>query len=252
MHAAIQSNPLDPPPDFQSAVRYGRGMGKHWLIVLVCAAGLAIPRGADAQVSVWLQKGVSGVGAEAGVAVDDSSMTFHVAGGYSHLGVLDFDLGFDYTSFNSDNAIASDLGALGATAAVQYHPLKQGPDMPISLGLGLGLPIATLTSSELDADGISGTLWGINAGVAAYRFVKLAPNIGITPSIGLVYSYSHLSLTNMFGDEITSSDNNVGVSFTGNLGLLGATGTIYGISPSLFVGENVSFSVNLSMIWSVN
>src|SRR5690349_2036710 len=106
-------------------------MGKHWLIVLVCAAGLAIPRSADAQVSVWMQNGVSGLGAEAGVSVDDASTTFHVAGGYSHLGVLDVDLSLDYTSFKSDNAIASDLGAYGATLALQYHPLKQGPDMPI-------------------------------------------------------------------------------------------------------------------------
>jgi hypothetical protein len=227
-------------------------MGKHWLIVLVCAAGLAVSRSADAQVSVWMQNGVSGLGAEAGVSVDDSSTTAHVAGGYSHLGVLDVDVGLDYTSFKSDNAIASDLGAYGATFALQYHPLKQGPDMPISLGLGLGVPIAKLTSSALDAAGVSGTLWGITAGVEAYRFIKLAPNIGVTPSIGLLYTYSHISLNDMADNEITDSDNHVGVDLTGNFGILGSTGTIYGISPSVFLSDNVSFSVSLSMIWPLN
>jgi hypothetical protein len=227
-------------------------MGKHWLIVLVCAVGLAIPRSADAQVSVWLQKGVSGLGAEAGVEVDDSSSTFHVAGGYSHLGVLDFDVGLDFTSFNSNNAIASDLGAIGATLALQYHPLKQGENMPISLGLALGAPVATLVSSELDAEGISGTVWGISAGVAAYRFLKLAPNIGVTPSIGLVYTYAHFSLKDMVGNELTSSDSHVGVNLTGNVGLLSSSGRIYGLSPSLFLGDNVSFSVTASMIWTLN
>ena len=98
-------------------------MGKHWLIILVCAAGLAVPRSANAQVSVWLQKGVSGLGAEAGVSVDDSSTTFHLAGGYSYLGTLDIDIGLDFTSFDSDNQIASDLGAYGATLAL--HPGRE-------------------------------------------------------------------------------------------------------------------------------
>jgi hypothetical protein len=227
-------------------------MGKHWLIILVCAAGLAVPRSANAQVSVWLQKGVSGLGAEAGVSVDDSSTTFHLAGGYSYLGALDVDIGLDFTSFDSDNEIASDLGAYGATLALQYHPLKQGPGMPISLGLALGLPIGKLTSGELDDQGISGTLWGFSAGVAGYRFVKLAPNIGVTPSIGLVYNYSHLSLSDMADNEITSSDNSFGVSLTGNFGFLGSAGTIYGVSPSLFLSDNVAFRVVLSMIWTTN
>jgi hypothetical protein len=227
-------------------------MRKHWWIIVICAGALAIPRSGDAQVSVWLQKGVSGLGADAGIVVDDGSRTLHVAGGYSHLGVLDVSLGFDYTSFDSDNAIASDLGAYGATVALQYHPLKQGPGMPISLGLALGVPIASLTSDELDADGVSGTLWGIAAGVAAYRFVKLAANLGVTPSIGLVYNYSHFSLNDEFDNEVTSSDDSIGVSFTGNLGFLSSAGTIYGVSPTLFVGENVSFGVFLNVIWPLD
>jgi hypothetical protein len=227
-------------------------MGKHWLIVLVCAAGLAVSRSADAQVSVWLQKGVSGLGAEAGVSVDDSSTTFHVAGGYSYLGELDFDVGFDYTTFKSDNAIASDLGAYGGTFALQYHPLKQGPDMPISLGLALGVPIARLTSDQLDEAGVTGTLWGVAAGVAAYRFIKLAPNIGVTPSIGLLYSYSHISLKDSLDQEFTNSDDHIGVDLTGNFGFLASGSTIYGISPSLFLSDNVSFSLTFSMIWPMN
>jgi hypothetical protein len=227
-------------------------MGKHWLIVLVCAAGLAIPRGANAQVSVWMQNGVSGAGAEAGVSVDDSSTSLHVAGGYSHLGVLDIDAGLDYTTFKSDNAIASDLGAYGATVALQYHPLKQGPEMPISLGLAVGVPVGKLTSRQLDDAGISGTLWGISAGVAAYRFVKLAPNVGVTPSIGILYTYSHISLMDNFDQEITSSDSHVGVDLTGNFGILGGSGVIYGLSPSLFLSDNVSFSFTFSMIWTLN
>jgi hypothetical protein len=227
-------------------------MGKHWLIVLGCAAGLAVPRSAVAQVSVWMQDGVSGIGAEAGVSVDDASTTFHVAGGYSHLGVLDVDLSLNYTSFESDNAVASDLGAYGATVALQYHPLKQGPDMPISVGFALGVPITVLTSSELDDQGISGTLWGISAAVAAYRFFKLASNLGVTPAIGLAYTYAHLSLKNSADEEFTSSDDQVGVSLTGNFGYLSSTGSIYGISPTLFLADNISFGVTLSMIWTVN
>ncbi len=227
-------------------------MGKHCWIVLVCAAGIAVPRSANAQVSVWLQDGVSGVGAEAGVSVDDTSTTLHVAGGYSHLGKLDIDLSLDYASFDSDNAVATDLGAYGATVALQYHPLKQGPDMPISLNLALGVPIAVLTSRELDDLGISGTLWGISAGVAAYRFVKLRSNLGVTPAIGLVYTYAHLSLKNSADEEITTSDNQFGVSLTGNFGFLSSTGRIYGLSPSLTIGDNVSFSVNASIIWPLN
>ncbi len=227
-------------------------MGKHWVIVLVCAVGLAVPRSADAQVSVWMQNGVSGLGAEAGIVVDDSSTTFHLGGGYSHLGVLDIDLSLDYITFKSDKAVVSDLGAYGTTPLLQYHPLKQGPDVPISLGLALGVPLGKLTSSQLDAAGVSGTLWGVTAQVAVYRFFKLAPTIGVTPSAALQFNYLHLALDDMAGNESTSSDNHVGVNLTGNFGFLGPNGTIYGISPSLFLSDNVSFAVNFSMIWTVN
>ena len=227
-------------------------MGKHWWIVLIFAAALVVPRSANAQVSVWLQNGVSGLGAEAGVSADDSSTTVHVAGGYSHLGQLDFDVGLNYTTFNNDNAIASDLGAYGATVAVQYHPLKQGPDMPISLALQLGVPFGMLTSQQLDDAGISGTLWGIAGGVAAYRFIKIAPNVGVTPSIGLLYTYSHITLKNDMDEQVTSSDGQIGLNLTGNFGFLASNGAIYGISPSLFLGDNVSYSLTVGIIWTLH
>jgi hypothetical protein len=89
---------------------------------------------------------------------------------------------------------------------------------------------------------------GISAGVAAYRFVKLAPRIGVTPSIGIQYSYRHIALDDMAGNELTNSDNHLGVSLTGNFGFLGPAGMIYGISPSLTLGDNVQFSLAFSLI----
>jgi len=200
-------------------------------------------------VSVWLQDGVSGVGAHAGIAVDDSSTSFNVSGGYSYLGVLEVTVGLSNVTYNNDNPIASDLGAYGGIVGVQYHPLKQGPNMPISLGLGIGVPVLKLTSAQLDDAGITGSAWGIGTLIEVYRFIKLTPNIGVTPSIALDYTYTHVSFGNMAGDEVTQSDNVLGVGLTSYFGFLGPMGAIYGFAPSLGLGDHISFSVNVGMIW---
>lgn len=199
--------------------------------------------------SVWLQDGVSGVGAHAGISVNDSSTGFNVQGAYSHLGVIDIAVGLEYATYKQDSAIASDLGSYAGALGLQYHPLKQGPQMPISLGLGVGGSSGMLTSSQLDDAGISGSLWGVVGNVEAYRFVKLAPTVGVTPSISLQYAYSQLSLKNTFDNEITTSDSQFSVGLTSYFGFLGSNGMIYGIAPTLNLGEHVSFSVYFGLIW---
>lgn len=227
-------------------------MGKRWLVVLICVMGLSITRRADAQVSVWLQDGTSGFGARTGIGVDDSSTSFNVEGGYSHLGVLDVVVGLTYVMYKNDNAIAPDLGAYGGLVGLQYHPLKQRAEMPISLGLGVAVPAIKLTSQRLDDAGVSASAVGVGAGIEAYRFIKLAPDIGVTPSVALAYTYRHTSVSNMSGDSVTNDDNHFGVSLTSYFGFLGANGTIYGVAPSLQIGDPISFTLYVGMIWPMH
>src|SRR5215831_12832871 len=63
-----------------------RNMPRTFLIVILLA--LVVPSVARAQGN-WLQKGVSGVGAEVGVAHQDGDTALVLTGAYSHQGFLD-------------------------------------------------------------------------------------------------------------------------------------------------------------------
>jgi hypothetical protein len=206
---------------------------------------------ASGQVSVWLQQGISGFGAEAGLEVEDQLTDFVVYGGYSHRGVLELNLALHYVVFDDVDDI-TDMTAVGIAPAIHYHPLKQSASMPISLGLDAELLGVSASSPEFEQAGV--TLTGVQGtlGASVYRFIRLAPNIGVSPSAGLRFSRSVLTAQDEFDEEILrQTDNTVSLVLRGNFAFLDSRGTIYGLTPSLAVGEGVAFGLMFGMIWSL-
>ena len=226
-------------------------MGTSLWVVLVLVAGLGFPRHADAQLSVWLPKGVSGAGGEAGVQTSNVATDFVVFGGYSYRGFLEFDLGFHYVIYNDDELVP-DVTAVGLSPGLQIHPLKQDAGMPISLGLSAQLMSLAASSPALDDTGLELNALGVSLAAAVYRFISLGTRMSVTPSVGVTFSHLSATLRNSSGTDINEDDDtSVAAALAGNFAYLTSSGVILGLTPSLNVGGNLSFGLMFGVIGSV-
>lgn len=232
-------------------------MAKRWLVGIALLLGLgAGPRAASAQVVIgqWLQKGVSGIAAEGAVTVARDNTELSVSAGFSYKGVLDLSGGLHYVTYNSDSALGDGASAIGVEPTLAFHPLKQAADMPVSIALAVGVPILAVHSDALMAQDLQAHFWGVDASAAAYRFFRLSPTIGVTPSAGLRAGYAKATIDNSFGDQIrSSSDSFFAGALTGYFAFLTDGGAIIGVAPTLsLVGASgntsVSFSVSLGVV----
>ena len=232
-------------------------MGKILVAGVALVAGLVVgvrdarAQTAAGQVSVWLQKDVSGFGAEAGIDVSDPGTDFVLYGGYSHRGFLEFDLAFHYLVFD-DNEQLTDLTAVAIAPGIHFHPLKQNAEMPISLAIDAEVAAIAASSPGLEDAGITVTGVQGSIGASLYRFFRLGPSIGVTPSAGFRLTRNMLTFRDEFDEVITeATDDSVLLVLRGNFGFLDSRGTIYGVTPSLSLGDTTSFGVMFGMIWSL-
>jgi hypothetical protein len=226
-------------------------MRRFLLFSMLLGVGLlAWPRAASAQVSIWLQKGVSGAGAAAVVAHNEDQNTFGVNGGYSHDGWLEFDLTAAYITFPENESLPADLDGLALSPHVEVHPLKQGEGMPVSLGVTAGFTSFFLSSEELDDRNASLKSWNISADASVYRFFKLAPNLGVTPAAGITFIHSSATFS-QFGNDETSTDDSISATFGGYLAYLDEDGRIWGVAPALSVGDTTTIALRAGLVWTL-
>jgi hypothetical protein len=204
------------------------------LLVLVV---MFAPSAASAQVSVWLQKGVSGVGASAGVSHTDGDTGVELQGGYSYQGFLDLGLTLGRHDLSTDDV--TDLIGYEVKPTIEYHPLKQTKEMPISLSVGTAYGRFFLSSDQLSDAGLSASGWELTLASFVYRFVRINERIGVTPTFGAGWVYSSVTLSGA-GDEMTTTDDGLRVLIGANLGVLDHGGHIWGIVPSLSFGHGAT------------
>lgn len=219
-------------------------------LLLLGLALWAWPGSASAQTSIWLQKGVSGFGASASLAYNEDQTTYGFTGGYSLRGFIDFELSVAVLDF-PDEPLPEDLIGVAFTPRVEWHPLKQGPGMPISVGIGAGFTYFAFGSDELERN--DAELEGLNFATDAtvYRFFKLSSNFGITPAAGIGYVHSETTLT-QFGDEETVTDDNFGGAGGVYIAFLDRAGRIWGVAPSMaFTDEIVTVAIRAGIVWTL-
>ena len=222
-----------------------RGMRFKLLLGALLLVGL-FPARASAQISIWLNRGTSGFGASATLATSDDVTTVGIAGGYSWQGILDFDLGLLRHAYDPEGfAGIEDVVAYGIAPGVQYHPLKQGPGMPISVGIGAGYEQLFVQSDFLDDSGVDISAWVLTLSGSVYRFFRLGENVGVIPSAGIGLVHSSVS-SDPGGSE---SDDDVAVQLSGNFAYLSGT-TIFGVTPFIVIGDGTVFGVNLQVVFS--
>jgi hypothetical protein len=204
---------------------------------------------ASAQVSIWLKKGVSGAGVAGLFAYNEDHTTYGINGGYSVRGFLDLDLTLAYLDFPTD-PLPEDLVGIALAPRVELHPLKQGPGMPISLGVGGGVTVFGFSSDEFEARDIEIESFNYNADVSLYRFFKLSSNFGVTPAVGAGFVHSEVTLT-QFGDEETSTDDAFSFQAATYLAFLDPNGNIWGIAPQVSIGETTTFAVRAGLVWTL-
>lgn len=213
-------------------------------LVLLATAGSA-----SAQVSIWLKKGVSGAGVAGLFQYNEDQTTYGVNGGYSIQGWIDLDLTIAYLEFPTD-PLPEDLIGVALAPRVELHPLKQGPGMPISIGIGGGLTIFGFSSDELESRGAELESINANADVSIYRFFKLSSNFGVTPAVGAGFVYTEVTLT-QFGSEETTTDEAFSFQAATYLAFLDPNGHIWGIAPQISVGETTTFAVRAGLVWTL-
>jgi hypothetical protein len=223
---------------------------KRTLPVLVLVAAALAPRAASAQVSLWLQRGVSGFGAALTLATNSDQTTYGVTGGYSYEGYLELDLSLSYAN---PTVMGASLSEYVLAPQIQYHPIKQTADVPVSVGLSAGFQKLFVTSSAfLPGAGISGL--GAGAGVSVYRFVKLTANVGVIPAASLGYVHTWTTITNSAGTDTTFGNDSGALGLGAYLAYIDDAGRIWGLVPSVTFGfgdvKETTFGLELGLVIS--
>lgn len=228
------------------------------LRVLPVLAVLLFAAPASAQVSLWLQKGVSGFGFGAGVFRGKKFTTLTLGGGYSYQGWIDFDLDFGYRIFDEDTVGgALDIKEYALSPAVQVHPLKQSKTIPISLSISASALYSTFASDNfVDEEG--GGTYGASLGVNVYRFFRLGESVGVIPaagiSAGIVQPYETMS----DGTDVEDIDSlkPVSMSLGAYFAYIDSGGRVWGIVPQVSIplnddaGEDPVFGITVNLIFS--
>ena len=225
-----------------------RNMPKTFVIAIWLA--LMIPSVARAQGN-WLQKGVSGVGADLGVTRTDGNNVFLLGGGYSHRGILDVGLDVGWTAPNREDI--PDLSAYVLAATLAYHPLKQAKETPLSVSVGMIYTQFFFSSDTLSENDASLSAWATALVGSAYRFFPVAERIGVTPEIGL--EWNHTSASGTVRDQTQTNTSDVFViQLRAALAYLDSAGHIWGVAPSLNFGPGnnpTTFGISVEFISTI-
>lgn len=207
-----------------------RNMKKTFVIVIWLA--LMVPAAARAQ-GIWLQKGVSGVGAQLSVEHQDGANGYSLLGAYSYQGFLDLELSLGW--LDTSMIDIPDLSVYTLGAGVIYHPLKQTKEVPLSLKVAADYRQTFFSSDMLKENDSSLSGWDAVFSGGAYRFFPLAERIGVTPEIDLGWHHASASAT-ILGDTQTTTDDTLVILLGASLAYLDSSGHIWGLSPALTFG----------------
>jgi len=224
-------------------------MPRTFLIVIWLA--LVVPSVARAQGN-WLQKGVSGVGAEVGVAHQAGDTALELTGAYSHQGFLDILLTLGW--HDATMIDIPDLSTYSLGAELDYHPLKQTKEVPLSLKVGIAYTQTFFSSQTLSDNDSSISAWQTVLGAGIYRFFPLAERIGVTPQLTLGWVHVSASTT-IFGDTQTNTDDQFAIGVLASFAYLDSAGHIWGVTPSLGFGPGnttTGFGLSVAFISTIS
>jgi hypothetical protein len=222
---------------------------KRTVIALAVALPALAPSAASAQVSIWLQRGVSGYGGAASIQASGDATELTASGGYSYQGFLDFDLNLNYYSLNKDNFQGASVSAYGLAPVVQYHPIKQSAEVPVSLGLSAGVEKIWFSSPDFTA-GSSINAFNVGVGVSVYRFVKLAPSFGVIPAAAFGVNHAWTTTT-VAGMDTTAGTTGESLQIGAYFAYIDDAGRIFGLVPSLTFAFGDSTSTIFGLEFSI-
>jgi hypothetical protein len=208
---------------------------------------LVVPSAAHAQ-GIWLQKGVSGVGAQVSISHQDGASGLELLGGYSYHGFLDFELSLGWADTPLMNI--PDLTGVSVGANVVYHPLKQTREIPLSLKLEAGISQTTFSSNTLRDNDESLSGWDSILAGGVYRFFPLKERIGVTPEIDLGWNHSSATAT-VFDVSQTFTDDTFVIGVTAAFAYLDSAGHIWGVAPVLTFGPGntpTTFTISMAFV----
>src|SRR5262249_55492801 len=158
-------------------------------------------------------------------------------------------------SFNKDRFLGASVSAFGIAPVIQFHPIKQTAEMPVSVGFSLGFEKDFFSSSDfLPGAGISA--YDVAGAVSVYRFFKITSNIGIIPAASFAVIHTWTTTTNTNGMDTTTESPNETLALGGYFAYIDDAGRIWGLVPSVTFGfgdgdSTTTFGIEAGLIISM-
>jgi hypothetical protein len=224
----------------------------RWLIRLALAGAVILAaRPAAAQVSIWLQKGVSGFGGAFTFSGSSDMLGLSLGGGYSYKGVLELDLRFARYFPDSDDYDGLSVEVWEIAPSIEVHPLKQSANVPISLGISAGVTFPFYSADVFDEYGISASAFGYGFGLSAYRFFRLTESVGVIPTVGLEWMHRDISVENSV-QKLESSSSTFGGVLCAYFAFIDSGGRIWGLVPAVGINEDgLGYHLGFASVFSM-
>lgn len=166
--------------------------------------------------------------------------------GYAAAGIVNIGLSGGRMWFDDADVSMNIIGP-----SVTFYPIRQTPDIPVSIGIGGNYSYGTVVSDLLaDGESITQNTFGVNGSL--FHELEVSDQFRVIPEIGGYFSRTTQEVSGP-GGSLENSENITGIS--GRLGLVFMTSetTYFALTPALGVSEgSVMGGASLMLIFPTN
>jgi hypothetical protein len=215
-------------------------LGCLCFMLVTAGSGSALAQG------LYLPSDKSGVGAAAGVSLNEESIALSLGGGYSWRSFIDG--GVFLHRYEYDEVTSANVTAIGVQPYVNVHLLKQSDTVPLSVAVMGNFQkfFFSERDDQLDINGYS--LFG---GGSVYRRFGLSPTVSMTPQAVLGIGFRHRTGTaGAFGTVKTDEPGGV-FQLATNFGYqsVGSNSRLWVLNPYLAYDNALTVGVTLGAVF---
>ena len=227
---------------------------RKWSGIVILSVIFIVPAEILSQ-GAYVQRGVSAFGISGGASFDEDGSGVGLDMGYSINGLMDISAGLAKYSVD-ESELGFELSNTGVGPSFTFYPLKQSPDVPMSLALGLGYVKQWVSSDALDAANLEFTASSWVFGVNIFSSIQTSPTVNLIPSLGISHALNELKVKNTnrnssyYGE--TESDDSDLTTFSFGLGLSFQlpSAQIFFVEPGISANkDNTTFGIDIGFLF---
>lgn len=216
------------------------------ILAIALLTTIAFAPSASAQ-GMYLDKGTSGFGFEAGY---ESLLEMNALGatiGYSYNGIVDIATGISRSTFDG----LDDVSALGFSPNVTVYPVKQNRSMPVSFGLMAGYENQSYSGDPLDAAETEISMTGFNLGAEVFGAFPASKTTRFIPRFAVNYFTGELESTIADADPVKVDADITTFELGGSYAINLPSGSTFALGANATITEDgdTGFGIGLNMIF---